>query len=712
MHLGGDEDMSIGQSRRRMDDGLDVPDGAAPPVSIRRGDEGSALILVLVMIVIGSLIVIPTMTYAMTVMRANTVLSEKSKRIEGVKSGLRLALADPKGLYTACGAGGPTTAVNLASTTNNGNTISTKCYWLSSESSQAANEMRIGLVSTQVGSTPDPVLQGGPIVPAVPRATETEWLAQTSVLSETDKVWLPNLPVHGLSLRAPGGTQMPAGYPTCTVYFPGTYTDPVTLTGPTYFTSGVYYFEKQVTIKNGADVVVGGGATPGCTSDQEAIFYAVNVPSTHNMSGLGATWVLGRQARVVVSNADPGAAALSLRFNTRYVVAGDTGDAPSQGVSIETVNGDLALDGVTGNDLVVPGKVQVPLSLVGSVDATPATTQQYFPSTLTPKPQVPAAPAGVTATRYSGAARVVWTAPSDGGSAITGYTVTASSGATCSTAGALTCAVTGLTNGSGVTFTVTATNAVGPSLPSAPSASITPGGTSSMAVPSTPAAPTVAPYSGGVVRATWVAPADNGAPIKSYTATATPGGATCTVDMTTAWAPPLSCDLTGLNPLQILPGYTVTVTATNAVGTSVASAPSPGVVPLLALGTPAPAVPTAPASPAYVPTPVIDVDLSTAAPVTVDIPGYISMPQGRFRVSNPNGLDVRMAGGVMAATYDINDSRSNGGQPRSVPIGFIEAVVLRKFRIESTSNAGPETSTAIVQVKEQGAYGINSWEVQ
>ena len=44
-----------------------------------------------------------------------------------------------------------------------------------------------------------------------------------------------------------------------------------------------------------------------------------------------------------------------------------------------------------------------------------------------------------------------------------------------------------------------------------------------------------------------------------------------------------------------------------------------------------------------------------------------------------------MAGGILAATFTVNDARSNGGQPRTVPIGFIEAVVLRKFRIVSTT---------------------------
>ena len=356
---------------------------------------------------------------------------------------------------------------------------------------------------------------------------------------------------------------MPAGYPTCTVYFPGTYVDPVTLSGPTYFTSGIYYFEKPVTVKNGADVVVGAGAVPGCTSDQEAIFYAVNVPSTHNMSGLGATWVLGRDARIVVSNADASGTPVSLKFNTRYVQPNDAGDAPSQGVSIETVNGDLAADGVTGIDLLVPGKVQVPLSVVSGTSPGPATTQQYFPSTLTPKPKAPAAPTAVTTAKYSGAVRVTWTAPANNGSPITGYTVTASSGQTCTTAGATVCAVTGLNTSSGVTFTVTATNAVGTSMPSAASASVTPNSATAMTAPATPVAPSVTPYSGGVVRATWTAPNDKGAPITSYTATISPGGATCTVTTSGAWAPPLSCDFTGLNPLQALPPYSVTVTATN-----------------------------------------------------------------------------------------------------------------------------------------------------
>jgi alpha-tubulin suppressor-like RCC1 family protein len=190
-------------------------------------------------------------------------------------------------------------------------------------------------------------------------------------------------------------------------------------------------------------------------------------------------------------------------------------------------------------------------------------------------PNTPGAPSAVTATPGDSSASVDWSAPSDGGSPITSYTVTAAPGGqTCTwTSGPLTCTVSGLTNGDSYTFTVTATNGVGTGPSSSPSSPVTPA-----TVPDAPQGVSAVP---GVNSAavSWSAPAsDGGSPITSYTVTAAdstnpPGGQTCT------WTSgPLTCTVTGLATGDV---YTFTVTATNAIGTGPASAPSSSVISLI-----------------------------------------------------------------------------------------------------------------------------------
>lgn len=136
---------------------------------------------------------------------------------------------------------------------------------------------------------------------------------------------------------------------------------------------------------------------------------------------------------------------------------------------------------------------------------------------------VPGAPGSVSATAGDTQAAVSFTAPGgDGGSAVIDYLVTSSGGQT-ATCSASPCTVTGLTNGTGYTFTVTARNAAGSSPSSAASASVTPH--------AVPAAPTVV---SGTSSATvsWVASADPG--VTGYTVIAEPGEATCSTSSAAA----------------------------------------------------------------------------------------------------------------------------------------------------------------------------------
>lgn len=174
-------------------------------------------------------------------------------------------------------------------------------------------------------------------------------------------------------------------------------------------------------------------------------------------------------------------------------------------------------------------------------------------------PVVPGMPANVSAIGGNGAVGVSWTPPIDaGGRPIEVYTVTSDpDGKTCTTTVATTCIVTGLTNGTAYTFSVTAANSAGTSDSSTDSA---------IAVPGEPDAPTGVAGVGfdGSITITWAVAVDNGSAITGYTVSLIPSTGACT----TTGA--LTCSITGLTDKT---AYSVQVSAINGNGQGAASNP-------------------------------------------------------------------------------------------------------------------------------------------
>ena len=195
-------------------------------------------------------------------------------------------------------------------------------------------------------------------------------------------------------------------------------------------------------------------------------------------------------------------------------------------------------------------------------------------ATVTPHTTVPGAPTAVFATRGDHSATVTWTAPStDGGTAITKYTVTPYAGVTAGTPVTVTCpcsattaTVTGLTNGTAYTFTVSATNGIGPSQPSTKSAAVTPAGK--------PTAPTNVRAAAGTHQVTlsWTPATTNGTALTYVglvylAATTTKAVSTCIVGPSTT-----SCAVSELtNGVQ----YVAKVVAVNNAGSSGSAFTSP-----------------------------------------------------------------------------------------------------------------------------------------
>ncbi|MGZ4896247.1 MAG: fibronectin type III domain-containing protein [Candidatus Angelobacter sp.] len=199
-----------------------------------------------------------------------------------------------------------------------------------------------------------------------------------------------------------------------------------------------------------------------------------------------------------------------------------------------------------------------------------------------PATAVPGAPLDVVGVASNSAVTVSWS-PAQSNQPVTSYTVNTliggvvvASQAVVPVAGSLfpptSVLISGLTNGTTYTFTVSATNASGTSPDSAPSAPVTPPG---VAVPAAPTNATAIPGDTQAAVTFTVSPPPQGAPVTSYVVTSSPGGIVVNIP------PPAS----GNTATALVGGltngvtYTFTVQAIDIAGPSAPSAPSNAVTP-------------------------------------------------------------------------------------------------------------------------------------
>jgi uncharacterized protein (TIGR02145 family) len=284
--------------------------------------------------------------------------------------------------------------------------------------------------------------------------------------------------------------------------------------------------------------------------------YATNSVGTAYGNEVTFTTILGAPTNV---SATPGNASATVTFTA------PGGGSTITGYTVTSSPGNITGTGSTS-----------PITVTGLTNGTAytftviATNANGNSSPSTPSNSVtpssgPGAPTIGTATKGNAQATVAFTAPaSNGGSPITGYTVTSSPGGITKTGTASPIIVTGLTNGTAYTFTVFATNANGNSAASSASNSVTPS--------SVPGAPTIGTATEGDAQATvtFTAPVSNGgSAITGYTVTSSPGAFTGTGSA----SPIIVAGLTNGT------AYTFTVIATNANGNSLPSSASNSVRP-------------------------------------------------------------------------------------------------------------------------------------
>ncbi|MCW3173515.1 Ig-like domain-containing protein [Shewanella subflava] len=262
-----------------------------------------------------------------------------------------------------------------------------------------------------------------------------------------------------------------AGSPTIVSATAGDTQATVTFTPPGS-NGGTAITAYTVTSNPGSFTATGGGSPLTVTGLTNGTAYTFSVTAT-NSAGVSSSSnvsnsVTPKQSQTITFN-NPGAQ----NFNTSVTLSAtaDSGLTPTFS-STTTVVCTITSGGVL--TFITTGTCTINANQAGNAAyaAAPEVTQSFTVNGVAAD-----APIIGTATAGDGEATISFSAPTNnGGVAITGYTMTSSPGGLTATGTGSPITVTGLTNGTAYTFSVTATNAIGASSSSSASNSVTPQG--------------------------------------------------------------------------------------------------------------------------------------------------------------------------------------------------------------------------------------------
>ena len=290
--------------------------------------------------------------------------------------------------------------------------------------------------------------------------------------------------------------------------------------------------------------------------------------STTNSVTLIAQWTLLAPATPSAPTAAAGSGSATITVNP------GTGGGPADSFIVTASNGSTCKVDAPSTSCVITGLTDGTSYTFTSTATNAAGTASASAASNSVTPAgKPSIVTGVSATASNASAVVRFTAPAtNGGAPIASYIVTASTGQTClltpTFPNPLACTVSGLANGTAVTFAVQANNGAYTSDSSTASIAVTPA-TISVA----PTSVTGASAAPGKATVIFTAPTDNGgSAIVEYIVTSSPGGFTC---VTTN--PSAGCEISGLSNGT---PYTFTAIAKNGVGNSGPSVASTAVTPV------------------------------------------------------------------------------------------------------------------------------------